>query len=71
MGGPGLREIRWLAPVRPGDVLHTTVEVADARASRSKPDRGIVHFAYTIRNGTGTVATFTAIILIKRRPDRQ
>ena len=68
MGGPGLREIRWLAPVRPGDELHTTVEVADARISRSKPDRGIVQFAYTMRNGAGIVATFTAIILLKRRP---
>ena len=69
MGGPGLRDIRWLAPVRPGDVLHTAVEVADARASRSKPDRGIVRFAYTMRNDTEIVATFVAIILLKRRPD--
>lgn len=68
MGGPGLRNIRWLAPVRPGDELHTTVEVAAARASRSKPDRGIVQFAHTVRVGEVTVATFTAIILIKRRP---
>ncbi len=71
MGGPGLREIRWLAPVRPGDVLHTTVEVADARASRSKPDRGIVQFAYTMRNDSEVVATFSAIILVRRRLDAQ
>jgi acyl dehydratase len=71
MGGPGLREIRWLAPVRPGDVPYTTVDVADARVSRSKPDRGIVQFAYTMRNDSGIVATFSAIILIKRRPDTQ
>ena len=70
MGGPGLRKIRWLVPVRPGDVLHTTVEVADARASRSKSDRGIVQFAYTMRNDSEIVATFTAIILLKRRPDQ-
>lgn len=68
MGGPGLREIRWLAPVRPDDVLRTTVEVADARASRSKPDRGIVQFAYTTRNDREVVATFKAIILVRRRP---
>jgi acyl dehydratase len=71
MGGPGLRDIRWLAPVRPGDVLHTTVEVANARVSRSKPDRGLVHFAYTMRNDSEIVATFTAIILLKRRPDQE
>ena len=67
MGGPGLREIRWLAPVRPEDVLHTTVEVAEARPSNSKPDRGIVRFAYTVQTDEQTVATFSAIILIKRR----
>ena len=68
LGGPGLREIRWLAPVRAGDVLHTTVEVAQARASASKPDRGIVHFAYEVRTERETVATFTAIIMVRRRP---
>ncbi len=70
MGGPGLRDIRWLAPVRPGDMLSTTVEIAAARVSESKPDRGIVHFAYTVRNEAEIVATFTAIILVKRRPER-
>lgn len=67
LGGPGLRDIRWLAPVRPGDVLHTTVEVANARALRSKPDRGIIQFAYTTRNDDGAVLTFSALILLKRR----
>jgi acyl dehydratase len=37
MGGPGLDEIRWTAPVRPGDTLLTTVEVTEARATRSNP----------------------------------
>ncbi|NKB48916.1 MAG: acyl dehydratase [Alphaproteobacteria bacterium] len=69
MGGPGLRDIRWLAPVRPGDELHTIVEIAEARPSRSKPDRGLVHFTYTMRNEAGIVATFTAIIMVRRRPD--
>lgn len=69
MGGPGLRDIRWLAPVRPGDELHTTVEVADSRPSRSKPDRGIVRFDYTMRNDSEIVTTFSAIIMLRRRPD--
>lgn len=68
LGGPGMRDIRWLAPVRPGDVLHTTVEVGEARASRSKPDRGIVRFDYTMRNDSGIVATFATIVMIRRRP---
>lgn len=69
LGGPGLREIRWLAPVRPGDVLQTTLEVADARVSRSKPDRGILQLAYTVRNDTEPVLTFTVIVMIRRRPE--
>jgi len=68
LGGPGLRDIRWLAPVRPGVELHTTLEVTDARVSRSKPDRGILHLAYTMRNDSETVVTFTVIIMVKRRP---
>ena len=69
MGGPGMRDIRWLAPVRPGDALHTTVEVTEARPSRSKPDRGIARFDYTMRNDTEVVATFATIVMLRRRPN--
>ena len=67
MGGPGLCDIRWLAPVRPGDILETTIEITNSRESKSKPDRGLVWFSYTMRNNNEVVATFTAIILIKKR----
>jgi acyl dehydratase len=39
---PGVDEVRWLKPLRPGDALRVRVTVVDARRSRSKPDRGIV-----------------------------
>lgn len=42
MGGPGIDELRFLAPVRPGDTISTTVEVLSARPSKSKPDRGVM-----------------------------
>ncbi|GAA1605405.1 MaoC family dehydratase [Kribbella hippodromi] len=42
LGGPGIDKLRWLAPVRPGDVLRLRTEVMEARVSQSKPDRGIV-----------------------------
>jgi acyl dehydratase len=69
LGGPGLRDVRWLAPVRPGVELHTTLEVTDARVSRSKPDRGILNLAYTMRSDSEIVATFTVIVMVKRRPE--
>ena len=42
MGSPGLDEIRWLRPVRPGDRLRVRVTIVSTRASASKPDRGFV-----------------------------
>jgi len=43
LGSPGASELAWPHPVRPGDVLRVVITVTDARLSRSKPDRGIVH----------------------------
>ena len=42
MGSPGLDELRWLRPVRAGDVLGVRVTVTAAKRSVSKPDRGVV-----------------------------
>src|SRR3546814_1387604 len=39
MGSPGLDELRWLRPVRPGDTLKVTATVREKRPSKSKPDR--------------------------------
>ena len=50
LGSPGVETLRWPAPVRPGDQLAATVEVLDARVSRSKPDRGIVRARIETRN---------------------
>jgi acyl dehydratase len=42
IASPGVEELRWKAPVRPGDQLKLRVTVQDARRSASKPDRGLV-----------------------------
>lgn len=70
LGGPGMDEIRWTAPVRPGDSLRTSVEVREARPTRSDPTRGVVRFAFTVANDAGTVATFDAIVFVRCRPAR-
>jgi acyl dehydratase len=46
--GMGVDELRWPRPVRPGDTLRLETEIVNVRASRSKPDRGIIR----IRNVT-------------------
>jgi acyl dehydratase len=66
---PGVDELRWLLPVRPGDTLSLRVTVADARPSRSRPDRGIVRSAVQVLNQRReVVATVTATNFILRRP---
>ena len=68
LGSPGLDEIRWKAPVRPGDTLHVIAEVIEARPSTSKPDRGIVRVLYTTANQNGdTVMTMIGNQLLRRR----
>ena len=69
LGSPGLDEIRWKVPVRPGDTLHVAGEVLEARVSSSKPDRGIVRILYTTLNQRGeAVLTFIGNQLLRRRP---
>lgn len=53
MGAPGVDEVRWLLPVRPGDVLGGEVVVTEVKLSRSKPDRGVVFADATVRNQHG------------------
>ena len=69
MGSPGFDELRWLKPVRPGDTLHTELEVTEKTPSRSKPDRGILRIAYRIKNQKDEdVLTFLSMHLVKRKP---
>jgi acyl dehydratase len=69
LGSPGVDELRWVRPVRPGDdlVLRTTVE--GARVSRTKPDRGLVRTRIELVDQRGeAVLRMTALNLIRTRP---
>jgi acyl dehydratase len=50
MGSPGIDELRWILPVRPGDSLSIRVTVLESNRSRSKPDRGIVRSLVEVLN---------------------
>jgi len=68
LASPGVDELRWLLPVRPGDELSLRITVVDARPSRSKPDRGIVRSAVEVLNQRREgVMTATAINFFLRR----
>ncbi len=68
LGSPGVDELRWLQPVRPGDTLSLRVTVTEARRSRSKPDRGILHsYCETLNQHGQVVMTMKAINLLACR----
>jgi acyl dehydratase len=69
MGSPGIDELRWFAPARPGDTLHAEVEVLAVTPSKSKADRGIARLRYTMLNQRReAVAGFIVNHLLLRRP---
>ncbi len=55
LASPGLDELRWYKPVRPGDELRIRVRILEASRSRSKPDRGMVRTQIEVLNQSGEV----------------
>lgn len=68
MGSPGLDELRWLAPVRPGDTLTARLFIDSVRESNSRPDRGFIMTRGEVSNQHGeTVLSLKAAMMIRRR----
>jgi acyl dehydratase len=55
MGSPGIEELRWLAPVRPGDTLTGTLTVLETTPSERDATRGTVRIRAEMTNGDGVV----------------
>jgi acyl dehydratase len=69
LASPGVDELRWPTPLRPGDRVRLRATVLAARPSRSKPDRGIVRTrAELINQREQAVLHLIAINLLLRRP---
>lgn len=69
MGSPGLDSVRWLAPVRGGDVLKVRYETVKTKPSESKADRGVVWSRWVARNQDGAdVCTIEGMGMFRRRP---
>ena len=74
LGSPGVDELRWSAPVRPGDELSIRVTILEAKRSRSKPDRGIVQSRIEVFNqGREVVMSLKAInfLLCRATPGQE
>ena len=71
IASPGLDELRWLKPVRPGDVLRLRVTILQARRSHTRPEQGIVRSLIEVLNQRGDVVmTLKPVSFIRCRPTR-
>ncbi len=69
LGSPGIDELRWLVPVRPGDRLRVRVTIEERRHSRSRPDRGIVRALDEVLNQDDVVVmSARGIMMLRARP---
>ena len=69
LASPGFDDLRWITPVRAGDTLTVCVSIKEARASRSKPDRGVVKtFIEILNQDEVCVMTMNAVNMIACRP---
>jgi acyl dehydratase len=70
LGSPGFDELRWKTPFRPGDALRLRTSIIEARASISKPDRGLVRtVAEMVNQNEDIVMSLTIMNLLRRRPE--
>jgi acyl dehydratase len=70
LGSPGVDELRWLRPVRPGDRLSMRATIVEAKRSRSKPDRGMIRTLVEVLNqdGQAVMSVIAMTLLLSRTP---
>ena len=68
MGGPGVEEMRWLAPLRPGTQIRLRATVLESRPSKSRPEMGLAKFRYEmLDDADNPIATMVATAMFGRR----
>jgi acyl dehydratase len=68
LGSPGVDELRWHIPVRPGDILSVRVTIVDTTPSQSKPDRGLLwSFVEVLNQRREVVTSWRGMVVLLRR----
>ena len=68
LGDPGVAEVRWLGPLRPGTQVRVRTTVLETRASSSRPEIGFVKCLFELVDEQDTVlTTLTSPLMIRRR----
>lgn len=71
MGSPGIDQLRWKKPVRPGDILRVKVTVLESRPLSSRPELGLVKFDHSVTNQHGEEKmTMISTVMFRRDPAR-
>ena len=71
IGGMGFDNLRWVRPVRPDEPLEIEVKINSVTPSRSKPDRGVLHYTLSARNPAGEIvfSTDTPVMIQRKQND--
>lgn len=68
MGAPGVDEVRWLKPLRPGTNIRVRATILETRASNSRPDMGFVKYHFDVLDEADTaLTTLRASFMLTRR----
>ena len=68
MGAPGVDEVRWLKPLRPGTRVRVRATVVGTRASQSRPEVGFVNFLFELLDEQDNVLiTLASPLMLRRR----
>ena len=68
MGSPGVDELKWIKPVRPGDRLRLRRNVLEKRESQSRPDMGLALCQCDVFNQhDDVVMTYRSPMMLRRR----
>jgi acyl dehydratase len=69
LASPGVDELRWAVPLRPGDTVRLRTTITEARPSRSKPDRGLVRTkAELLNQDDHCPVSIHPMNILRRRP---
>ncbi len=68
MGSPGIEDMRWLKPLRPGTQIRVRATVLESRPSKSRPEMGLIKFRYEVLDVAGeSIAELITTALFGRR----
>jgi acyl dehydratase len=70
MGAPGVEEIRWFKPVRPGERLRVKTTILDKREPKSRPDFGFVRTQFDVLDTSDecVMTSITSLMFERRTP---